>query len=163
LAGASGGGSGTAAAPFAGINAALAAARPGDVIQVAAGAYPENVAIGRSANALVETNLTLLGGFSPDFATRDASKFRSVIDGGGIDLSTRSNDVADNVVRGNEIGVTVMYGYGGGILIAAAPATLRGNVITGNYAPTNGSGVFWDEGATGTMTGDLLFANGCPS
>ena len=45
-AGAGSGGTGTAAAPFASINAALAAAAPKDVIQVAAGAYPENVAIG---------------------------------------------------------------------------------------------------------------------
>ena len=70
--------------------------------------------------------------------------------GGGIYMSTVSTEVADNVVRGNEIGATVKYGYGGGIIIAAAPAELHGNVITGNYAPTNGSGVFWDEGAKGT-------------
>jgi hypothetical protein len=82
--------------------------------------------------------------------------------GGGIYVSTAITEVTDNVVRGNEIGATVKYGYGGGLIIPAAQATLRGNVFTGNYAPTNGSAVFWDEGAKGTMTEDLLFANGCP-
>jgi hypothetical protein len=297
-AGATGAGRGTAAAPFASINAAIAAAQPGDVIQVAAGTYPENVAIGTQLSALVPTEMTLLGGFSPDFQTRDAARFRTLIDGrgapapavqlhlqsngttvldgfritggrglgstyedgngrgggvfvellgdgevqithneiygnrtfgledegrggginadsqdydgssptiriednvihsneagrgaginvtghravilrnvveanrghsdhgGGIYVSTGDTDVADNVVRGNETGATVNYGWGGGIIIAAARASLSGNVVTGNYAPSNGSGVFWDEGATGTMSEDLLYANGCPA
>jgi hypothetical protein len=297
VAGASAGGNGTAATPFATINAALAAAAPGDVVQVAAGTYRENVAVGGGFNALLQTNLAILGGFSPDFATRDAGQFRSVIDGGakgpgvqihlqstgktvldgfrimngrglgtvaedgngrgggvfaeiigngeiaithnevfgnqtagfgdekrgggiygdaqdydgstptiriednivhsnqagrgagidvegnkavilrniveanvahsdhggGVYVSTKHTDVGENVVRGNAIGATAGYGYGGGLILAAAPATLHGNVFTGNYAPTNGSAVFWDEGATGTMSGDLLFANGCPN
>jgi hypothetical protein len=54
--------------------------------------------------------------------------------------------------------------HGGGIYVSSeGAAEMHGNVITGNYAPTNGSGVFWDEGAKGTMREDLLFANGCPS
>ena len=291
-----GNGRGTAAAPFGAINAALGAARPGDIVQVAAGTYAENVAIGKLNNP-AQTDVTLLGGFSDDFSSRDASKFRSVIDGkgtapavqlhleskgktvldgfritggrglgnnsengngrggglfveiigggevllshnevygnktngledesrgggiytsaldwdgskptiriednvvhsnqagrgaginvsgrhavilrnvveanrahsdhgGGIYISTATTEVADNVVRGNEVGATVKYGWGGGIMIGGVPATLHGNVITGNYAPTNGSGVFWDEGAKGTMREDLLFNNACPS
>jgi len=47
--------------------------------------------------------------------------------------------------------------------VAGVPATLAGNVVTDNYAPSVGSGVFWDEGAVGTMTGDLLVANRCPA
>lgn len=83
--------------------------------------------------------------------------------GGGIYISTASTIVERNVVRGNSIGATYGYGWGGGILIAAASADLNGNVITGNYAPTIGSGIFWDEGATGTMHGDLIYANVCPA
>ncbi len=287
-------GKGTASDPLGSINAALAAAAPGDVIQVAEGTYKENVAVGKFGD-FVETHFSLLGGFSPDFSSRDASKFRSVIDGGGtlpglqlhlqsggktvldgfritngrglgktyedgygrgggifveligngevlishnevygndtngaedeqrgggifteamdwdgskpvvriednvvhsnqagrgagitvegryalilrnvveanrahsdhgggIYLSTANADVTDNVVRGNEIGVTVKYGWGGGIIIAGVPAKLKGNIVAGNFAPTIGSGVFWDEGAKGTMEGDLLFDNGC--
>ncbi|MFN0093842.1 MAG: hypothetical protein ACKVVT_03570 [Dehalococcoidia bacterium] len=296
-AGASRGGNGTAASPFPTINAAIQAARPGDVIQVAAGEYRENVAAGEFTNP-ADTYFSLLGGFSDDFRQRDASKFRSVIDGqgkgpavrlhlhsdnsttldgfritrgvglgktsedgngagggvfveftgngevlishneiygnatagfndenrgggihtdavdydgskpviriednvihnnqagraaainatgrdivilrnmvdantahsdhgGGIYISTVVRaDVRDNVVRGNQIGKTVNYGWGGGIFIGGGPAALQGNIVTGNYAPTNGSGVFWDEGAKGTMKDDLIFNNGCSS
>ena len=81
--------------------------------------------------------------------------------GGGLYLSAADNTVTDNIVRSNEIGVTVGYGWGGGILVAGVPATLSGNVVTDNFAPTIGSGVFWDEGAIGTMTGDLVVGNRC--
>lgn len=286
------GGTGT----YRSINAAIADAEAGDVIQVAGGTYTENVALGSFAS-LDTRNMTLLGGFSDDFATRDAAANPTVIDGGGdnpavqlhvlsdgptvldgftltggvglgtdfedgggsggglyaqqqgdgelvishnevygnrtrayedssrgggihadavdwdggsptiriehndvhdnqagrgagievrgraaviannrvernlghsdhgggIYLSAGDNTVTDNIVSGNEIGVTVGYGWGGGILVGGVPATLAGNVVTDNYAPTVGSGVFWDEGAVGTMTGDLLVANRCPT
>jgi parallel beta-helix repeat protein len=83
--------------------------------------------------------------------------------GGGIYLSAARNLLTDNIVSGNKIGVTAGYGWGGGILVGGVPATLTGNVITDNYAPSIGSGIFWDEGAIGTMTGDLLVANRCPT
>jgi len=83
--------------------------------------------------------------------------------GGGVYLSALANTVTDNIVRANVIGVTAGYGWGGGIFIGGVPATLAGNVVTDNYAPSMGSGVFWDEGATGTMTGDLVVANRCSS
>lgn len=287
-------GNGTAGAPFGSINAALAAARAGDIIQVAEGTYAENVTVGRYSDP-AEITFSLLGGFSSDFSARNAGKYRSVIDGGGkgpavqlhlqsagttvvdgfritngrglgatyddgngggggvfadligngtlvlshnevfgnqtaglgddnrgggiwtdaldwdgskpmirvednvvhsnqagrgagitvngrtavilrnvveanrahsdhgggVYVSTASAEVADNVIRGNEIGATVNYGWGGGIFIGGVPAELHGNVITGNYAPGNGSGAFWDEGATGTMREDLVFVNIC--
>jgi len=286
------GGTGT----YRSINAAIAKAEAGDVIQVAAGTYAENVALG-SFTALDQRNLTLLGGFSADFSTRDAATNRTVIDGGGEDpavqlhvisddptvldgfvltggvglgsdysdgagsgggvhaqqqgggelvishnevygnrtrafddgnrgggihadavdwdggtptvriehndvhdneagrgagievrgraaviannrveanlghsdhgggvyLSAGDNLVTDNIVVGNEIGVTAGYGWGGGILVGGVPATMSGNVVSDNFAPSVGSGVFWDEGAVGTMTGDLIVANRCPA
>lgn len=282
--------------PYRSINAAIAGARAGDVIQVAGGTYAENVALG-TFTALDTRNVTLLGGFSADFSQRDAAVNKTVIDGGGtnpavqlhvmssdktvldgfaltggvglgtdysdgggagggvyaqqqgngelvishnevygnhtrafddasrgggihadavdwdggtptvriehndvrdnqagrgagievrgraaviannrvernlgqsdhgggIYLSASSNLVTDNIVSANKIGVTAGYGWGGGILVGGVPATLAGNVITDNYAPSLGSGIFWDEGAVGTMTDDLLVANRCPS
>lgn len=295
-AGAPGGGSGSAAAPFATINAAIAAAKAGDIVQVAAGTYVENVALG-SFTVPSSKPLTLLGGFAVDFATRNAATNRSIIDGnqlnpavqlhldsdqtttldgfeitgglglgttfedgygygggvyavqygngtmvishnnihdnrtrnhttddtrgggihthtqsfggatgsmrvednvvhdnragkgaginvtgrqasvlrnrvenntthsdhgGGIYVSTGSTDVHNNLVRGNVVGASVGYGWGGGILIAAAAADLQRNLITNNYTPSAGSGVFWDEGAVGTMRNDLIVRNQCP-
>ncbi len=291
------GGNGTAAAPFASINGAIAAAKAGDVVQVAVGTYAENVALG-SVNNWTSRNLTLLGGFAADFQSRDAGQFvvtidaggtapgvqlhvdsaqptvldgfritnghglgadwsngggggagvyaaqegngeivishneifgnatnnytvddsrgggihtharnwggatptmriednriydnvagkgagihaggrhvvvlRNVVDnniahsdhGGGIYLSAESTVFRDNVVSRNEIGATIGYGWGGGIILVGNDVEMAGNVFTDNYAPGPGSGVFWDEGATGTMRNDLLYRNRCPA
>ncbi|HVF35319.1 MAG TPA: DUF1565 domain-containing protein [Candidatus Saccharimonadia bacterium] len=296
-AGAPGGGTGSAAMPFATINAAIAAAKAGDIVQVAAGTYTENVALG-TFTAPSSTNLTLLGGFAVGFATRNAAANRSIVDGGQVDpavqlhvdsnqtttldgfeitgglglgttfedgngygggvyavqygdgtmvishndvhdnrtrshitedtrgggihahtqsfggatatmrvednhvhdniagkgaginvtgrqaslvrnrvenntthndhgggiyVSTASTDVRNNLIRGNVVGASVGYGWGAGILVAGASADLQRNLITGNYTPTAGSGVFWDEGAVGTMRNDLIVRNRCPA
>ena len=295
-AGAAGGGNGSAALPFATINAAIAAANAGDIVQVAAGLYVESVALGTLA-VPSSKHLSLLGGFSANFLTRNAAANRSIVDGsllnpaiqlhldsnqtttldgfevrngrglgttfqdgsgygggiyavqfgngtmvishndvhdnrtnnhttddtrgggihtytqnydgatatmrvednavhdnlagkgaginvtgrqarllrnrvenntthndhgGGIYISTSSTDVQNNLVRGNVVGATVGYGWGGGILVAGASADLQRNLITGNYTPSTGSGVFWDEGAVGTMRNDLIVRNQCP-
>ena len=89
-------------APTRSINAAIADAAAGDVIQVAGGTYAENVALG-TFTALDPRNLTLLGGFSPDFATRDAAANPTVIDGGGDDPAVQLHVVSD--------GPTVLDGF----------------------------------------------------
>lgn len=295
-AGAPPGGNGTAASPLATISAATSAAKAGDIVQVAAGIYAENVALGSYGNP-VGKHLTLLGGFDSGFTGRDADANATIINGGmvapcvqlhvnssqtttldgfvltngrglgtdwqtgggagggvhveqqgagttvishnrihgnrtynhasadtrgggihaatpswggftgkvhiqdnwihdneagkgaainvvgrhaliernlvegntghhdhggGIYISTADTQVRDNVVRGNVIGATAGYGWGGGIIVAAAGADLQGNTITDNYTPTAGSGVYWDEGATGTMRNDILSRNRCP-
>lgn len=295
-AGAAGGGNGTAAAPLTSINAAIAAAKAGDIVQVAAGNYAENVALGAYNNPSGK-HLTLLGGFNSGFTLRAAGTHIAVINGGqlnpgvqlhvdsaqtttfdgfevtggvglgttfkdgygygggiyavqdgngtmvvshnhvhdnrtadhtkadtrgggihghtqnfggatgtmriehnrvlanlagrgaginvsgrqasllrnlisnnighsdhggGLYISTGSTSVRGNVIRGNAIGATVGYGWGGGVLVAAAVADLEGNLISDNYAPSEGTAVFWDEGAVGTMKHDLIVGNQCP-
>ncbi len=294
--GAAGGGNGSAAAPLTSINAAIIAAKAGDIVQVAAGTYAENVALG-AFNIPSSKHLTLLGGFNAGFSQRNAAVNLSIIDGGfqnpavqlhvdssqtttldgfevmrglglgtsfkdgygygggvyaaldgngvmvishnhvhdnrtanhttddtrgggihthsqnfggatgtiriednrvidnlagkgaginvsgrhasllrnlvadnichsdhggGIYVSTGSTAVRSNVIRGNVVGATAGYGWGGGILIAAASADLERNLITDNYTPSEGTGLFWDEGAVGTMKNDLIVANRCP-
>lgn len=291
-AGAAAGGTGTAAAPLATLAAAMAGAKAGDTVQVAAGTYRENLALGRF-NSPSSTCLQLLGGFSADFSQRDAGTYRSVLDGqgqnptlqlhlqgsgscvldgfeitggvglgttwqdgngngggvyaslgggaslllshnrirgnrtrqhtiidsrgggvyarnagtgqlriednhiednlagkgagitvsgrqahvlrnrianntahndhgGGLYVSTAATEVQANVIVGNVVGATVGYGWGGGVLIAAAGAALERNLISDNFSSGPGSGVFWDEGAEGSMRHDLLVANRCP-
>jgi hypothetical protein len=67
---------GSASQPFSTIGAAVDASNGGEVIQIAAGTYRENVVIERKA-------LTLLGGFRDDFAERIPATHVSTIEGVG--------------------------------------------------------------------------------
>jgi len=83
--------------------------------------------------------------------------------GGGLYLSLNGGQIEDNLIQGNSIGVLAGYGWGGGASIVGGAATMKDNVVTGNFAPSIGSGIFWDEGVTGSMTNDLLYKNTCPN
>ncbi len=88
--------------------------------------------------------------------------------GGGVYLSTRHAKVTRNTFRGNATGIGINGGDGGGwggALIVynnsdsePAKADLSFNVFTENTAGIGGA-VFVDEGATLTMSHDLLYRN----
>ncbi len=82
--------------------------------------------------------------------------------GGGLYLYG-SPTVTGNLVEGNEVGVDLGYGWGGGIIVFGEDtvATLRRNEVTGNLAPSAGAGVFIDDGAEATLVGELYHANRC--
>ena len=82
--------------------------------------------------------------------------------GGGI-WAAGDLQILDNRVEGNEIGVDLGYGWGGGIIVFSDETTalLQGNVVTGNLAPSAGSGVFVDDGADATLVSELYYANEC--
>ncbi len=82
--------------------------------------------------------------------------------GGGIYLYGATITVRGNLVRDNEVGMVIGYGWGGGALVygAGSTATFEHNVFTENYAPL-GSGAFVDDGAEARFVGDLFFANAC--
>lgn len=80
--------------------------------------------------------------------------------GGGVYVSSASTLISNNIIRNNAIGA-IGWGWGGGMVIPDASADLEGNVFSGNYSPSLGSQLFWDEGATGTMHNDLLFGAPC--
>ncbi|MBX2999503.1 MAG: right-handed parallel beta-helix repeat-containing protein [Caldilineaceae bacterium] len=84
--------------------------------------------------------------------------------GGGLYLAAPKLTVSHNRIIGNEIGRALGYGWGGGIIVFSAEsrATLAYNTITGNYAPSVGSGVFIDDGAQATLDHELIYANVCP-
>lgn len=77
--------------------------------------------------------------------------------GGGMFLFG-DHVLTGNTVRGNEIGRTLGYGWGGGVLIVGT-ASLSDNLWEGNYAHSIGGAVFVDEGGTATLTRELIFGN----
>lgn len=84
--------------------------------------------------------------------------------GGGLYIAAPQVEVSDNLIRGNEIGRELGYGWGGGIIVFGADsrALLSFNIITENYAPSVGSGVFIDDGARATLDHELIYNNACP-
>jgi hypothetical protein len=85
--------------------------------------------------------------------------------GGGLFIMTPSATIRGNLVAGNEIGPLVNpYGWGGGIFVnqLGTFAALSYNVVTGNKAPNDGSGVFFNNGAKGTLDHELYYSNACP-
>ena len=84
--------------------------------------------------------------------------------GGGIYIAASQITITHNLIRGNEIGRALGYGWGGGVIVfgAGSRATLSFNRITGNYAPSVGSGVFIDDGAQALLDHELIYRNLCP-
>ena len=83
--------------------------------------------------------------------------------GGALYLSPRSASITGNTFRGNAIGKDVGYGWGGAVIVyraGAAPvkADFAFNVFTDNLASVGGA-VFIDDGASATMSHDLLYRN----
>jgi hypothetical protein len=81
--------------------------------------------------------------------------------GGGVSINGWGT-LRDNVIRDNRIGETVGYGWGGGVIVIEEhehPTRMQGNVISGNFAPSAGGGVFVDEGAAATLEGELIVGN----
>jgi hypothetical protein len=81
--------------------------------------------------------------------------------GGGVAINGWGT-LRANVIRNNRIGETVGYGWGGGVIVIEEhdfPTLMQGNVISGNYAPGSGGGVFVDEGASATLDRELIVGN----
>jgi hypothetical protein len=83
--------------------------------------------------------------------------------GGALYLTPMTARIVRTTFRSNEIGKTVGYGWGGAVTIykaGAAPvkADFAYNVFTDNLASVGGA-VFIDDGASATMSHDLLYRN----
>ncbi len=109
------------------------------------------IAVGGSNHAVISRNL-----IQNNIGTGDH--------GGGIFIGAILAEISHNQIIGNEIGRALGYGWGGGIIVVNVGnnAILSHNIITQNYAPSIGAGVFIDEGATATLQNELIYANQCP-
>jgi hypothetical protein len=83
--------------------------------------------------------------------------------GGGLFIWSPNAQISHNRIVNNEIGRALEYGWGGGITVygEGASVILSYNVITGNYAPSVGSGVFIDDGAEAVLHHELIYDNQC--
>ncbi len=128
------GGDGTLSAPYSTIVEALAVAGNGDTIQVTAGTYTGSLII-------VGREITLLGGFSDDFGTRDLTGFPTYISTSGGDAAVTLTDAGESRVEG----FIITGGTGGGICVYGGAPLISSNVIEDN--DTRGGGACGEAGA----------------
>ena len=114
------------------IQAAIDLAIDGDTVLVAPGTYHERLDFRGKA-------ITVISDAGPD---------QTIIDGGGAGsvVSFRSGETRAAVLSGFTIRGGVSINFGGGIYIASASPTVRGNVITGNQSCT-GVGIYSSFGS----------------
>lgn len=142
------------------IGAALALAQENDTIRVAVGIYDENVHISQT--------VTLQGGWSPDFSSRDVSAYLSVILPADDTQSVVAiqGDFADpGAVAPTLDGFVISGGradlgsnHGGGLRIVDSDALVISNTIRNNVAFLLGGGVWIQRGAP-TLQGNQILDN----
>lgn len=80
--------------------------------------------------------------------------------GGGLFMAAPTVTITGNVIRGNEVGRALGYGWGGGLIVVGVgtSATCTYNTLTGNFSASFGA-EFVDEGAAAVLEHELLYAN----
>ncbi|MGE3181361.1 MAG: right-handed parallel beta-helix repeat-containing protein [Phycisphaerae bacterium] len=81
--------------------------------------------------------------------------------GGGLFITAQQATITRNIIRGNEIGRELGYGWGGGLIVAGvgSEAELSLNTVYENFAASFGSGEFIDEGAVAEIHHELIYNN----
>lgn len=110
---------------------------------------------GNGAGMIAEGEMVIIGNVVRDNV--------SIGDHGGGAFLVGTLTLQGNLFEGNRVGEDLGYGWGGGLIIATEGTTFTasGNVYRANQAPTGGAGPFIDDGADGTMTGELVVGNDC--
>ena len=181
-------GCGSETLPCRTIQYAVDVAQSGDVIKVAAGTYtrsgtpalPDCRALSANANpvvCMVNKDLTILGGYSPDnWSQADPEANPTIIDGQnnsrGVSVIGWSADHATaslvmegfTIRRGVALGAAsgedwIIAGYGGGLYATNAPVTLRHIVFDSNRAVGGNTSQTYG----GTAAGGGLALNGMPT
>jgi hypothetical protein len=135
---------------YATIQAALAAANPGDTIRVAAGTYVEYVTITKT--------VVLEGGWNASFTARDPQANVTTIrppDASFSVVTIRGVYGDPGAVMPTLDGFTITGGgggnHGGGLRIRDSNALVQNNLITGNVGYIYGGGIWVQRGAPALM------------
>lgn len=132
---------------------ALETAESGDEIQVASGVYTgtmsnfvpywnDNV----TATVILDKDIaSLLGGFAPDFSTRDPISYPTTLDAEAapddfVVFITGTNAILDGFTITGSSGENTLYGAG--IRISGGSPVVSHNRITGNKTPEWGAGIY---------------------
>lgn len=83
--------------------------------------------------------------------------------GGGVYAAGKDLRFVANLVRDNEVGRPVKYGWGGGITVIGkgTKARMSKNVLTNNYAASLGSAYFIDDESDAVLSDELIYRNRC--
>ena len=130
---------------FSTVQSAINSASAGDVITVTAGTYKELLVFqGR--------DIELLGGYSPDFSTRDIVQYETVLDGnnGGVVIHFRMSETNLTKLDGFTIRNGSAYDGGGIDVTNKASPIISNNIITGNRAGNAGGGICIHNGSNST-------------
>lgn len=81
--------------------------------------------------------------------------------GGGMFIGVVNATVSQNIIRRNEVGRDLGYGWGGGLIVVnkGNSAELSFNTVYENFAAAFGSGEFVDEGAHADIHHELIYGN----
>ncbi|HHP7237608.1 right-handed parallel beta-helix repeat-containing protein [Longibacter sp.] len=154
-------GTGTLSDPYGSLQDAIADGSSND-IRVAEGTYFA-AATDRTASFELRNALEIVGGWAPDFSTRDPSTYTTTLSGDIDGDGTLAGNSYQIVVAPSGVtsatvidGVTIADGNadsfvtqdgGAGLYIDSASPTVRNVIFRGNGASVGGGGVFVDGGA----------------
>ncbi|MCK5796200.1 MAG: right-handed parallel beta-helix repeat-containing protein, partial [Deltaproteobacteria bacterium] len=122
-------------------------------------------------DSVIRANISKRGAGIALFEMRHAKIRRNVIEdnialgdhGGGVYAICRDLVIAGNLVRRNEVGRKIGYGWGGGVATISKGTRVRfsKNIVTGNFAASLGSGYFIDDESDAVIEQDLIVGNRC--
>jgi hypothetical protein len=156
--------------PCQSVQRAFAVAAPGDEIHVAGGVYTGQMRqwipnLGEYVTATVlitKPVAALLGGFAPDFSSRDPLAFTTTLSAAGspkdiVVWITGTNTTLDGFsITGAD---AENNGYGGGVRVNAEAPTVSHNRIFGNHAPFWGGGIYVTGYASPVLSDNLIYSN----
>jgi nitrous oxidase accessory protein len=148
-----------AACTYTTIQTAVNAANPGDTIRVAQGTYQDIVTSPGllTSTVIITKDLTLVGGYSPDFQSNDPNLYETIVDGQNIGKGF--------YVSGSYVhieGFTIINGYTQGILVreSAVNNAPAGATLVNNHIHDNVSGIVFYRAEITVMSNTIIHNSG---